>query len=478
MCMRAPLALTASVVLLVLLAPAARAETFTVETTGDTSGNPADCTMPAGTCTLRAAIVAAAPGDTIVLGAGNYENTGNDFTVGIDDHVSIVGAGARATTVSEVSGGDGRVFLVEQDARLELTSLTVSGSRDNAGVLLFGGGNALTATRVALSGNVGASGGGAVDGTDGAVTLVESTVSGNSATASGGGLYVDGAAGTLSLTNTTVTGNSAPSGSGIAVAGGQATLTRTTLAGNSGAPDLFTAPAPAAARLEGSIVGGCSGSAPGSLGFNLDAGGTCGLAAQGDRSGDPLLQPLAARGGETDTMALGEGSAAVDAGGACPPPATDQRGVARPQGAACDAGAFEAEQHTPALPARLTTLRVRRVSRRAFRVSYRLNRAARVRFRLQRARPGRRVGGRCVAPRAAQPRSRPCTRWTRVRAFAKRGRAGRNAFRMRARGLRRGRYRLVARPAGGKAARRTFRVVRSPRRAAARRTPGVARFRP
>ena len=455
MCMRAPLALTASLVLLVLLAPAARAETFTVETTGDTSGNPADCTMPAGTCTLRAAIVAAAPGDTIVLGAGNYENTGNDFTVGIDEHVSIVGAGARATTVSEVSGGDGRVFLVEQDARLELTSLTVSGSRDNAGVLLFGGGNALTATRVAFSGNTGASGGGAVDGTDGAVTLVESTVSGNSATASGGGLHVDGA-GTLSLINATVTGNSAPSGSGIAVAGGQATLTRTTLAGNAGSPDLSVGPAPAAARLEGTIAGGCSGSAPVSLGFNLDAGGTCGLAAQGDRTGDPLLGPLAAHGGETDTMALGAASAAVDAGGACPPPATDQRGIARPQGAACDAGAFEAEAPPPA---RLTALWVRRVSRRAFRVSYRLDRAARVRFRLLRARPGRRVGGRCVAARSGRPGARGCTRWTRVRISTQQGRVGRNAFRLRARGLR-GRHRLVARPAGGAVVRQTFRVRR------------------
>jgi CSLREA domain-containing protein len=447
--MRAPLVVTVSLSLVVLLAPAARAETFTVETTGDTSGNPADCMMPAGTCTLRAAIVAAAPGDTIVLGAGTYENTGNDFTIGIDEHVSIVGAGARATTVSEVSGGDGRVFLVEQDARLELTSLTVSGSRDNAGVLLFGGGNALTATRVAFSGNTGASNGGAVDGTDGAVTLLESTVSGNSATASGGGLYVDGAAGTLSLSNSTVTGNSAPSGSGIAVAAGQATLTRTTLAGNSGAPDLFTGPAPAAARLEGSIAVGCSGSAPSSLGFNLDAGGTCGLGGQGDRTGDPLLGPLAAHGGETDTLALGAGSPAVDAGGPCPPPATDQRGVARPQGAACDAGAFEAQQVAPAPRARLTALRVRRISRRAFRVSYRLNRVARVRFRVQRALPGRRVGRRCVPPRAARPRSRPCRRWKLVRAFAKPGRAGRNVFRMRARGLPTGRYRLVARPAGG-----------------------------
>jgi hypothetical protein len=41
------------------------------------------------------------------------------------------------------------------------------------------------------------------------------------------------------------------------------------------------------------------------------------------------------------------GSPAIDAGSAdCPPPATDQRGVARAQGAACDIGAFELEQAT------------------------------------------------------------------------------------------------------------------------------------
>ncbi|MFQ5880811.1 MAG: choice-of-anchor Q domain-containing protein, partial [Dehalococcoidia bacterium] len=31
----------------------------------------------------------------------------------------------------------------------------------------------------------------------------------------------------------------------------------------------------------------------------------------------------------------------------CPPPATDQRGVARPQGAACDIGAYEFEVAAP-----------------------------------------------------------------------------------------------------------------------------------
>jgi hypothetical protein len=58
--------------------------------------------------------------------------------------------------------------------------------------------------------------------------------------------------------------------------------------------------------------------------------------------GDPKLAELADNGGPTPTMVLGDGSAALDA---LPPgpdcPATDQRGVARPHGAACDIGAYE-----------------------------------------------------------------------------------------------------------------------------------------
>jgi hypothetical protein len=61
-------------------------------------------------------------------------------------------------------------------------------------------------------------------------------------------------------------------------------------------------------------------------------------------TGDPRLGPLADNGGPTQTMALPAGSAAIDAvpatGAGCP--ATDQRGVTRPQGPACDIGAYEA----------------------------------------------------------------------------------------------------------------------------------------
>jgi len=56
---------------------------------------------------------------------------------------------------------------------------------------------------------------------------------------------------------------------------------------------------------------------------------------------DPLLGALSKNGGTTATHALLAGSPAIDAGTSegCPP--TDQRGVSRPQGEACDMGSFE-----------------------------------------------------------------------------------------------------------------------------------------
>lgn len=56
-----------------------------------------------------------------------------------------------------------------------------------------------------------------------------------------------------------------------------------------------------------------------------------------------LNTTLASNGGPTKTHALVIGSPAIDAvGSGCPPPNTDQRGTSRPQGRACDVGAFEA----------------------------------------------------------------------------------------------------------------------------------------
>jgi hypothetical protein len=70
----------------------------------------------------------------------------------------------------------------------------------------------------------------------------------------------------------------------------------------------------------------------------------CGLTngVNGDIIGqDPALGALANNGGFTQTHALLAGSPAIDAGTNTGCPATDQRGITRPQGARCDIGAYE-----------------------------------------------------------------------------------------------------------------------------------------
>src|SRR5262249_43599971 len=90
-------------------------------------------------------------------------------------------------------------------------------------------------------------------------------------------------------------------------------------------------------------------------GYNLSDDATCNLRGTGDRNSTPAsLDPrgLQDNGGPTQTIALMAFSPAVDAVPVTPtnfctqsdgatPVATDQRGVPRPQGFACDTGAYE-----------------------------------------------------------------------------------------------------------------------------------------
>jgi hypothetical protein len=112
---------------------------------------------------------------------------------------------------------------------------------------------------------------------------------------------------------------------------------------------------------------------------------------------------------------------------------------------------------------------VRRRTRTAARIRWRLSEPARVTLRVDRARRGFRRGGRCVARRPRTGRIRRCTRFARVGSFARTRQAGRATVRfngfVKGRRLRPGRYRLTAIPrdaAGnrGKAKRATFRVRR------------------
>jgi hypothetical protein len=153
-----------------------------------------------------------------------------------------------------------------------------------------------------------------------------------------------------------VSGNSAGFGGGI-LNFGSVTLTNATVTDNSAnfnGSGIFNGLNPrGTVTLKNTIVANsfinCSGPIT-SAGHNLDSGNTCGLTGPGDLTNiNPLLGPLQDNGGVTFTHALLPGSPAIGTGSPdCPPPATDQRGVTRPQGATCDIGAYELSAATRA----------------------------------------------------------------------------------------------------------------------------------
>jgi hypothetical protein len=169
---------------------------------------------------------------------------------------------------------------------------------------------------------------------DGIVILNNSTVSGN--TGGGEGIYNKGR---LFLNNSTIAKNQSR---GVTNSAGKLTLQNTIIAGNGTGSDCYH-------------TNGYGGSIT-SQGYNLIGNSTdCPFTrTTGDLVGtsskpiDPKLGPLKDNGGPTFTHALYTISPAVDAGNpaepgsggnACLP--RDQRGVARPKGAACDIGAYE-----------------------------------------------------------------------------------------------------------------------------------------
>jgi len=196
----------------------------------------------------------------------------------------------------------------------------------------------------------------------GSLKLINSTVSGNSVSGAGGGGGIKNA-GVATVINSTVSGNSGTvgaSGGGIfnANAGGFATVTNSTIAGNSvdavgrggGIKNNFGTLSVKNSILANNIGGNCPLTVSGtntSAGYNLSDDGTCAsfLIQTGDLNNIPAgLDPggLKYNGGPTATIALLATGAAVNA---IPlsncSVTTDQRGVPRPQGPACDIGAFE-----------------------------------------------------------------------------------------------------------------------------------------
>jgi hypothetical protein len=250
-----------------------------------------------------------------------------------------------------VSGNGGGISNLGT-ATILRTNILSNHAGGGGGVSNYG---TLTLQDSTVSGNDTSSNGGGVANRAGTLTVLGSTISGNSVSLYGGGIANSA---TLYATNSTISGNVAGAqGGGIGQLNtGSApsmTLTRVTVAfnGASGGDAMATVSGPSSGTVEGSIFsGGCIfGGTNHSNGHNIDTGGSCFFQLPifppdpSDLTGvaDVKLGPLADNGGLTLTHMPAADSPAVDAGSATCSPANDQRGVTRPQGAACDIGAVE-----------------------------------------------------------------------------------------------------------------------------------------
>ena len=277
-----------------------------------------------------------------------------------------------------------RGAAIQNEGDLVVNESVISGNTV-AGVPAGGGGinntGTLTVTHSLLTDNHGRGGAGGIRNEGGTVFVIKSEISGNSADGPGGG--IGSYNGALTLIDSTVSNNHGDGTTGIS-SSGETTLINSTVSGNEGVSTtqirasgpLTIVSSTISGRLVGvlfdgetsitnSVIVAAPGYACGSSTSSVNSGGG-NIETEGDSCGftDPTdlvnvtpeelsLGPLADNGGPTETHALLPGSVAIDHvpasmcldenGNAL---TADQRGVARPQGATCDTGAFEAEDCT------------------------------------------------------------------------------------------------------------------------------------
>jgi CSLREA domain-containing protein len=316
----------------------------------------------------------------IVFAGGGIQNAG---TLTVTD--SVITGNTASSPDTALGGG------VSSTGTLLLTNITVSG-------------NAAVASSIMASPHSAAGGGIACTGS---TTIVNSTIDGNTSTAmgpspftheaEGGGIF---SSGLLTITGSTIRDNVATVGESVGAAAGggiatdaELTLTNSTLSGNTAVNEYFITPYAigGAMALGGdatitnatiadnhSLMGAVSTSGSSTVTFrntiladngiencdtafstgtivgnayNLEAGNSCGFSGTDLVNVAPLLGPLQDNGGPTFTHLPGVGSPAREAGNPAIPgsggsacPATDQRGIARPQFTRCDIGSVEVEK--------------------------------------------------------------------------------------------------------------------------------------
>jgi hypothetical protein len=280
-----------------------------------------------------------APGpDTVSFAVdGTIRLTGGAIAVAAT--LAIEGPGADRLTLS--GNGTSGILETQPTTDISIAGVTLADgySPGRGGGAISNNGGAVAVEDVVFYRNSAFAGGAIENANGGTLTISGSTFNGNTALPGGA---ISNYASTLTVTNSTFVSNSAVVGGAIYnLTFANIRVTNSTFSANTasgGGPALHNDGL--TVLVENSLFAdnGC-GTRIADGGGNLDwpDSGCPGV------NGDPRLHALADNGGPTPTMAVGAGSAAIDAALSAICPASDQRGIARPFGAGCDIGAYESD---------------------------------------------------------------------------------------------------------------------------------------
>jgi len=252
------------------------------------------------------------------IGGGGIANYGGTITLNSCTFSN------DSATYSNSEGGGLATFSAGHVAKTRVNGCTFSLCSAHAGGGMFTSSSDCVVTNCTFSNNSAFHGGAFVPFNNRTMTMINCTISGNSATSVGGGIWIWGPT-TFNLINTIVAGNTATS-SGPDISGTVATADHNLIGNASGSSGLKNG-------VNGNIVGG-----------------------NGNPVINPMLGPLQNNGGPTQTMALLPGSPAIAAADNSMAPATDQRGYNRIDlaGETTDIGAFEVQSFDPPVPPKVT----------------------------------------------------------------------------------------------------------------------------
>ncbi len=284
---------------------AAHAATYTVKSTADTAGN----TCGSSDCTLRQAINAAnasAGADSIVFDAtvfGASKQTIALSTVLPDVTQDLTITGPSTTGAGVTLQGTASLNIMTVSAgTLSLANLTETGATTASGLSIDVSGTAIVTGCTFFNNRNGIS-------SFGILTVTNSTLATNNSS----GLFI-GLNHTATINSCTITGNN----TGINLNNGDdnpnVTLKNSLSVGNGNSSNN--------SNVFGTLTDNGNNTKTGTA-------AAAGLSAAG----------LADNGGPTQTVALAQGSGAIDTGSTTL--TVDQRGITRPQGSAADRGAYE-----------------------------------------------------------------------------------------------------------------------------------------